>query len=268
MGNERVMAAVIDLARRLPLSVIESVSKELHRRPPMGANEVEEWCKALATDDARAAVATLLRAWLADAPAMPVAALTAALQAAGGMDEAWRASQTVELAWTGPTAGAVLRRVDEALLEVVAAAQRELLLVTYVANRIDDLAPALEAAVSRGVAISFVFESESSSLVEQTLNALNSLGPLVKNRSRLYVWPPEKREAVGREGTGVLHAKCAVADESLLLVSSANLTGRAMRRNMELGLMVRGSELPGQVARHIRNLIAARILAPIGDADL
>ena len=143
MGNERVMAAVIDVARRLPMSVIELVSRELHRRPPSGSDEVDEWCESLATDDARAVVNKLLRAWLADVPVMPVTALAAALHAASAMDEVWRSSQTVELAWTGPTSVAVLRRVDEALMEVVSAAQRELLLVTYVANRIDDLAPAL-----------------------------------------------------------------------------------------------------------------------------
>jgi phosphatidylserine/phosphatidylglycerophosphate/cardiolipin synthase-like enzyme len=255
MANERVIAAVIEIARRLPMSVLESVSTELHRRPPTGTEEVEEWCELLATDDARAAVARLLRAWLADLPRLPVIALTSALQAAGGMDEVWRSTQCVELAWTGPTAGAVLRRVDEALLEVVSTAQRELLLVTYVANRIDDLAPVLEAAVRRGVALRFVFESESQSLAGQTLAALDSLGPLVKNRSQLYVWPPEKRGGGAKERGGVLHAKCAVADESQLLISSANLTGRAMRCNMELGLLVRGGELPRQVAEHFRSLV-------------
>ncbi len=60
-----------------------------------------------------------------------------------------------------------------------------------------------------------------------------------------------------------MHAKCAVADVSALLVSSANLTQYALNLNMELGLLVRGGDLPGRVVGHLRQLIEENILVPV-----
>lgn len=57
-----------------------------------------------------------------------------------------------------------------------------------------------------------------------------------------------------------MHAKCAVADGARLLVSSANLTEFALNMNMELGLLVRGEELPGRVVEHLNHLIRERVL--------
>lgn len=37
-----------------------------------------------------------------------------------------------------------------------------------------------------------------------------------------------------------LHAKCAVADDTLALISSANLTGHALQLNIEAGVLLRG----------------------------
>jgi phosphatidylserine/phosphatidylglycerophosphate/cardiolipin synthase-like enzyme len=77
------------------------------------------------------------------------------------------------------------------------------------------------------------------------------------------VWPQEKRprDEAGRFGS--LHAKCAIADEEWLLVSSANLTMYAMNLNMELGLMIRGGNLPRITNRHFNNLIASETVRRI-----
>jgi cardiolipin synthase len=54
-----------------------------------------------------------------------------------------------------------------------------------------------------------------------------------------------------------------VADEAALLVSSANLTEYALNLNMELGLLVRGGDLPALVVGHLRRLVEERVLLPI-----
>ena len=51
-----------------------------------------------------------------------------------------------------------------------------------------------------------------------------------------------------------------MADRRALLVSSANLTAYALTLNMELGLLVRGGDLPGRVAGHFDRLIEAGVL--------
>ncbi|MDA8379927.1 MAG: phospholipase D-like domain-containing protein [Actinomycetota bacterium] len=57
-----------------------------------------------------------------------------------------------------------------------------------------------------------------------------------------------------------LHAKGAIADDRLAFVTSANLTEYALDRNIELGLLVRGGEVPRQLARHFDRLVATGVL--------
>jgi phosphatidylserine/phosphatidylglycerophosphate/cardiolipin synthase-like enzyme len=57
-----------------------------------------------------------------------------------------------------------------------------------------------------------------------------------------------------------LHAKCAVADAHLLLVSSANLTDYALNLNMELGVVIQGGPQPQTVVAQFDELIAQGIL--------
>lgn len=59
----------------------------------------------------------------------------------------------------------------------------------------------------------------------------------------------------------VLHAKCIVIDRSIALVTSANPTPAAYSRNIELGVVIRGGPLPGQIDDHFHTLIATKALA-------
>ena len=52
-------------------------------------------------------------------------------------------------------------------------------------------------------------------------------------------------------------------DGARLLVSSANLTEFALNMNMELGLLVRGEDLPNRVVEHLNQLIQERVLVPL-----
>ena len=69
--------------------------------------------------------------------------------------------------------------------------------------------------------------------------AFTALGDAVS----FWIWPRDARPLVGGR-PAVLHAKAAVADESVALVSSANLTQSALSGNMELGVVVRGGSVP------------------------
>ena len=53
----------------------------------------------------------------------------------------------------------------------------------------------------------------------------------------------------------VLHAKCVVVDDRELFVSSANFTEAAQERNIELGLLLRSSELASQVSNFFDSLV-------------
>lgn len=148
------------------------------------------------------------------------------------------------------------------LLDLIRTARRTLYVVTFAAYKIPALQKAmLEAATRHGVEISLIFESQDAG--KMAFAAIKAVGDELEALSKIYVWPPDKRlkDAAGRRGS--LHAKCAVADEDVLLVSSANLTEYALNLNMELGLLVRGGDLPGRVVRHLQQLVEEKVLVPI-----
>src|SRR5690606_34124690 len=74
---------------------------------------------------------------------------------------------------------------------------------------------------------------------------------------RLWHWPRAQRTEEGAK----MHAKIAVADRRVLLVSSANLTQSGVGRNIEAGLLVRGGTAPRRAAEHIAELTASGLLA-------
>lgn len=77
----------------------------------------------------------------------------------------------------------------------------------------------------------------------------------IADRVSLCRWPAESREAFfGPQAR--LHAKCVVADRSIALITSANLTSAGINDNIELGVLIASGPLPGQLADHFDDLIA------------
>ena len=182
--------------------------------------------------------------------------VASALRAAGIATAKARAEGLTELLWTGPEGGdASLRRIDQSFVELVDAAQAELLIVTYSASGVPELLQALRRAVDRGVRVTFVKDFEKTNQSQDPATALGS----VASSARVLTWPLATRPVVNG-WPALLHAKCAVADESHLLLSSANVSASAFARNMELGLFVRGGPLPPRVRRHFNALAESGVL--------
>jgi phosphatidylserine/phosphatidylglycerophosphate/cardiolipin synthase-like enzyme len=85
---------------------------------------------------------------------------------------------------------------------------------------------------------------------------MKSLFPSVNT----YTWDPEKNPGTSQL-TGAVHAKCAIADGELAFITSANLSSAAMERNMELGVLVRGGNIPTELHKHLESLITSGILS-------
>lgn len=204
----------------------------------------------------------LLDAW-AERPLNP-AAVALALRAAARSTSAARAEVRVDPVWTGPSLRNVsFRRSEQALLEVVHAATRHLLVVSYAVYRHPDITQALVDAADAGVKIEIVVESPAESQGRMTADPVEALGPAVTSRCAVLVWPQTHRQRDAAGAAGVLHAKCAVADSSVLLVTSANLTERAMTNNIELGVVVRGGRLAGAIAEAFDELRQRGDLIPV-----
>jgi cardiolipin synthase len=209
----------------------------------------------------RALVEALLEAWRDHAPDLDPGSVALALRAAAAAAQHCRGEQSVELVWTGPGAVDVpLRRTDQALLQVIEAAQRALLVVSFAVYEIPAVTQALIRAFERGVFLRVCVEAPEPSGRRMAYDTIEALGRDVQQRAAIYIWPQEKRLAGSGGRTGSLHTKCAVADRQALFVSSANLTGHAMTLNMELGVLIRGGPLPGQVVTHFERLIERGVL--------
>lgn len=81
------------------------------------------------------------------------------------------------------------------------------------------------------------------------------------NRKPQVFYDPRSIKADGP--AGVLHAKAVVADEETLFVTSANLTGSALDKNIEVGLLLRDRALAVSLVRHFAGLIERGLLHPL-----
>ena len=61
----------------------------------------------------------------------------------------------------------------------------------------------------------------------------------------------------------MLHAKAVVHDNEHVFVTSANLTPKALDRNIEAGLLVRDRTLAQALASHFQRLIDTGLIVPL-----
>ncbi|MEY9214900.1 endonuclease [Thermobifida halotolerans] len=170
-----------------------------------------------------------------------------------------RSPVTVETVWSGPASHAVpVRATAQVLLDVIGAASDELAVMTYSARPHGGIRAALAEAAARGVAVTVVVET-----LRGAGGALDGAEPADAfagiDGVRLWHWPTGRRTV--RHGR--MHAKLAVCDRRMLLVSSANLTQSGVAANIEAGLLVRGGPAPQRAAEHIDELKAAGVLRPL-----
>lgn len=202
--------------------------------------------------------------WQNEKPQLSVASVSLAMLAAAQMAEHDRQAQQLELAWTGPDSQVIpLRRTDQALLQLIHEAQTTLHIVSFAVYKAENVSRALVAAAERGVAISIYLETPDASEGKMSFDTVQALGEAVRQRARLYVWPKEKRPLTEDGRYGSLHAKIALADGRVLLLSSANLTGYALTLNMEMGILIRGGAAPRQVAEHLQRLVEQDVFQAI-----
>lgn len=166
------------------------------------------------------------------------------------------AEVSVETVWSGPGSHHVPVRATAAVLaDVVREARHELLLMTYSARPHQPLSDALGAAISRGVAVTVVVETlqgaGSALSGDEPYQAFTGIPGI-----ELWHWPASQRTESGAK----MHAKLAVADRRVLLVTSANLTQSGVTKNIEAGLLIRGGTVPVRAAEHIDALRSAGIL--------
>jgi phosphatidylserine/phosphatidylglycerophosphate/cardiolipin synthase-like enzyme len=201
----------------------------------------------------------IAKAWQADA--CSGAELAARLRTAAAVGTLASSLSSTELVWTGPSSGLVaVRHTEQVLTGLIDGAQRRIFLISFVAYNVASVIDALASAARRGVRISVLMERSEATGGNVTTDSLGLIRSKVP-RAACYEWD---QNVGGEQFTGAsVHAKCAVADGRDAFITSANLTGAAMERNMEAGVLLRGGPLPAQLERHLFALIATKHLKAV-----
>ena len=172
-------------------------------------------------------------------------------------------SRSPDLVWSGPgVPGTVARRSGQVFEELVGSARRSIWASTYAffdgPRAFDGLARRMEAVPGLQVVLLLNIQrrrgdpAPADHLVRRFADRFWGEEWPGWARPRVFFDP---RSLEPERPAGVLHAKAVVADEEVVLVTSANFTEAARERNIELGLLVRDPALATSVARHFQALI-------------
>ena len=166
---------------------------------------------------------------------------------------------SVELVWTGPTTSFVpTRRTEQVLLDLIASATKDFFLVSFVAYDVASVVTALNDAASRGVRLRILLEASTShggTLAYDPAATMRSRVPTAE----LFTWK-EKPEPFA---DGKVHAKVAVVDGARAFITSANLTGHALEKNMEAGVLINSGPVPKTLNDHLQALIDVKVITRV-----
>lgn len=164
------------------------------------------------------------------------------------------ASPSIDVVWGGPDSpGGGGRLTSAVITECLDGASESVLIVGYAVHDEPSVVAALHRAADRQVPLTLLCErpADNPRFNGPTL-------PFPSLAARRLAWPADRRPAGAS-----LHAKLLVVDGHLALVGSANLTGAALSRNVECGVLISGGPLPAAVLAHVDGLVAAGVLRPV-----
>ncbi|MEN6534990.1 MAG: DISARM system phospholipase D-like protein DrmC [Bryobacteraceae bacterium] len=206
------------------------------------------------TPAARGSVVRVLEAW-ASTPASGDEVAGMLL----GASEARRRVEcelNVELVWTGPTTRFVAtRRTEQVLLDLIRSAGKDLFLVSFVAYDVPSIVKAMNEASGRGVRIRVLLEASASHGGSLSVDPAATMRGCVPS-AEIYTWQEKPEPFVD----GKVHAKVAVIDGARAFITSANLTGNALEKNMEAGVAIHGGPVPRTLRDHLEALIDVGVI--------
>jgi cardiolipin synthase len=252
---ERLIETIVELVSDCPPAKIEQLAQSIERLArPQNEKSLEDWS---ANSRAKAAVAKVVGAWR-DTDVSP-AELAGMVKAAGAAYNHAKGEQEIELVWTGPSSHLIAtRRTEQALLEVIDAAKERLFITSFVVYDIASIVKALNEAARRGVHISILLEASSAQGGGVSIDGIARMKSALP-AAKLLSWIDRTGDFAG----GKVHAKVAVADARLCFISSANLTGHAMEKNMEAGVLIRGSAIPSRLQSHLEALETTNVVSSV-----
>lgn len=249
--SQRFGAELAALAGRLSLAQARSWCALLDRfdEPADGVEAL--LIEAEAGSGPPGAAGELVEAWRGHAPNLPGAAVSLALSAAAFVHEDAERRRP-RLVVTGPSTPAVaVRLTHSVVVDIVRAATKRVLLVSFAAHGVTKVVRELAAAADRGVVVDLVLETDVGHGGRLRKGAGSGAFEVLADRATFWHWPAAHR----RDTRAALHAKVLVADAEVALLTSANFTDRGMADNIEVGTLLRDPEQADRLDQHFRTLM-------------
>lgn len=252
---EKLLDTVAAVVCLISPEKVQAIATRIRRTD--ASNAAGSLSGVVGTPVAAGVVDQLVNAWRATT--VSAEELASMLLAAGHLFTKVANQQSTELVWTGPTTPFVsARRTEQALLQVINAAEQTLFITSFVAYDVSTIVKALNDASARGVSISMLLESSKNHGGSISFDVIGRMRTLVPT-ARLYAW--QDRGEIFSDGR--VHAKVAIADRHTCFITSANLTGFAMERNMEAGLLISGGNIPQMLEEHLCALVSMKIVSTV-----
>lgn len=175
---------------------------------------------------------------------------------------------TVELVVTGPDARDASRDTAVVVEQLFAEAQASVLIVGFalykgvaifrsLAERFNSI-PSLDVTLCLDISRRGTDTTKDQDLVAQFARDFMEKNWSGQRRPKMYFDP--RGLSMDAKTRAVLHAKCIVVDNKSALVTSANPTPAAYKRNIEMGVIIRGGMIPKQIGSHFTSLIEGGVL--------
>jgi hypothetical protein len=232
--------------------------------PPYGAAAVQRFCSAGHAD----AVAGGLRQL--DADGMPPRHLALLADSVlGTRARLPKAADLIDLVWTGPeTPGVTNRDTGVVVRDLFGAAEVDVLVAGFAVYQGREVFRRLAERMAERPRLRVRLFLDIRRPPGDTTPEEELLRRFAQ-RLRTQEWPGERLPAVFYDPRSLdpqavkrssLHAKCVVVDRRLALVTSANFTEAAQKRNIEAGALIRSVPFAQGLAAHFEALADAGLL--------
>lgn len=250
-----LLDAVVDLVALVSPAKISAIAATVRHAP--GPSSVPAVEAQVGTPAARTLVGRVLAAW--GRTSLSGDEVAGMLLGACLAHERAVQELNVELVWTGPTTGLVpMRRTEQVLLDLIGGAERDLFLVSFVAYAVPSVVAAMTEASARGVRLRVLVEASTSHGGSLNVDPAAMMRAHV-SAAHIFRWNEKPEPFID----GRVHAKVAVVDGIRAFVTSANLTGYALEKNMEAGVLVTGGSMPRTLSAHLDALIDVGVIGRV-----
>ena len=169
----------------------------------------------------------------------------------GAMKVSERLRDRIDLVWTGPDVpGSFYRLTSAVVADLVDQALTEVLLISYAMYYESALTAAIERALARGVFVQILYERN-----QDNPSYKGDYVPFAGMNLRRLCWPIDQRPPGAS-----MHAKALVIDRKVALIGSANITGPAMQKNIECGVLLRDPDTAAEIVASVESLVARQVL--------